>query len=244
MPEALRPGGVRIHYEVAGPPAGGGTPLVLAHGFSASLDMWAWQQPYLAAGRRLILWDARGHGESSAPADPSQYAMAELAADLRAVLEAAGVADGCVIGGMSFGGQIALQYAVDYPESTRALVLSDTTTRGSRAPADVEMTRIPAQFARSPGLTGAYVGMQARDDLTAHLPALAMPALVIYGDWDELIADGVHRLADGLPQRRIVRMSGCVHGTSAQRPKDWTDTVLEFLADVDGGTPVSGELTR
>ncbi len=238
MPEALRPGGVRIRYEVAGD----GPPLVLAHGFSASLEMWAWQQPYLAAGRRLILWDARGHGGSSAPADPAQYSMAELAADLRAVLEAAGAADECVIGGMSFGGQIALQYAVDYPESTRALVLSDTTTRGSRPPADT--AQVPAQFAQSPGLAGAYVGMQSRADLTPQLPALTMPALVIYGDWDELIADSVHRLADGLPQRRMVRMTGCFHGTSAQRPKDWTDAVLQFLADVDAGEPVSGELTR
>lgn len=235
MPEVLRPGGVRIHYEVAGD----GPPLVLAHGFSASLDMWSWQLPYLAAGRRLILWDARGHGGSSAPADPAQYSMPELAADLRAVLEAAGAADSCVIGGMSFGGQIALQYAVDYPESTRALVLSDTTTRGPRP----SVEQLPPQFAHNPGLLGAYVGMQARADLTARLPELAMPALVIYGDWDELIADGVHRLADGLPQRRMVRMSGCFHGTSAQRPKDWTDAVLQFLADVDAGVPVSGELT-
>ncbi|MSQ36021.1 MAG: alpha/beta fold hydrolase [Dehalococcoidia bacterium] len=238
MPEALRPGGVRIHYEVAGD----GPPLVLAHGFGASLEMWAWQRPYLAAGRRLILWDARGHGGSSAPAHPAQYSMPELAADLRAVLEAAGAAGGCVIGGISFGGQIALQYAVDYPDATRALVLSDTTTRGARP--DVEMTQIPAQFAHSPGLAGAYVGMQARADLTPQLPALTMPALVIYGDWDELIADKVHRLADGLPQRRMVRMTGCFHGTSAQRPKDWTDAVLQFLADVDAGEPVSGELTR
>ncbi|MBM4415142.1 MAG: alpha/beta fold hydrolase [Chloroflexi bacterium] len=242
MPEALRPGGVRIHYEVLGPAESAAAPLALAHGFGVSHEMWAWQTPYLAAGRRVILWDARGHGASSAPPDPAQYAMAELAADLRAILEVAGAAGSCVIGGMSFGGQIALQYAVDYPRSTRALVLSDTTTRGSRAAA--EPSQVPAQLARDPGLAGAYLGMQGRADLTPHLPELAMPALVIYGDWDELIADGVHRLADGLPQRRVVRMSGCYHGTSAQRPKDWTDIVQEFLADVDAGTPVAGELTR
>ena len=57
MPLITTPQGNRIRYEESGE----GTPFVLAHGFGASLEMWSWQQPYLAEGRRLILWDALGH---------------------------------------------------------------------------------------------------------------------------------------------------------------------------------------
>jgi pimeloyl-ACP methyl ester carboxylesterase len=85
--------------------------------------------------------------------------------------------------------------------------------------------------------------MQGRADLTPRLAELAMPALIIYGDWDDMIVPGIGRLADGLPQRRVVRMSGCYHGTSAQRPREWAQAVLQFLDDVDAGAPVAGELT-
>lgn len=234
MPHIETPEGVRIRYEERGE----GPPFALAHGFGVTLEMWIPQLQALSAGHRLILWDARGHGGSSAPDKPGGYTMPGLAADLRALLEQIGAVEDPIIGGMSFGGHIALQYAADHPNDTRALVLSDTTTRG-----DAPAGEPPPHYASDPGIAGAYHAMATRSDLTATLPTLTMPALVIYGDMDDYILDGIDRLTNGLPNRRVVRLSGCEHGTSAQRPREWAEVVTDFLDDVASGHPIAGERT-
>jgi pimeloyl-ACP methyl ester carboxylesterase len=231
MPTVTTPDGINIRYQEFG----SGRPLVLAHGFGASLDMWWPQIDALSQRHRLIVWDARGHGGSSAP--PDSYSMASLATDLRQLLETLGAVEGAAIGGMSFGGQIALQYAITFPEDTRALILSDSTTRGETAPTG----EVPYMFRGDRGLEGAYMAMDGRPDLTPYLSSLRMPALVIYGDQDPVIANGIHRVIDGMPNRRVVCLRGCSHGSSAQRPDDWAQAVLRFLDDVEAGADISGE---
>lgn len=239
MPRAEHDG-VRIYYEdfpprheePGWPGEPGATPLVLAHGFGVDLTMWDWQLEPLSWRRRLILWDARGHGQSAAPAEDEAYSMSLFASDLAAVLDHAGI-ERAVIGGMSFGGMIALQFAVEHPERTRALLLSDSTPRGASAAA-------PAT-APAPEAHGVRRAMLERPDLTSALPTLQMPTLVIYGERDERIAEGIPALAAGLPRRRIVCLRGCTHGTSAQRPDAWTDEVLRFLDIVEAGMKVGGE---
>jgi pimeloyl-ACP methyl ester carboxylesterase len=164
--------------------------------------------------------------------------MPALAGDLRALLEALGAAEDAVIGGMSFGGQIALQYTADHPEDVHALILSDSTTRGDAPPV---VREVPYMLRGDHGLEGAFVAMDTRPDLTPQLASLRMPALVIYGDQDANISEGVPRLADGLPRRRIVCLRGCSHGTSAQRPDGWAQAVLRFLDDIEAGREISGE---
>jgi hypothetical protein len=81
--------GVRIHYEVEGE----GPPLVLQHGWTHSMEDWhTWG--YVGALRdhhRLILIDARGHGESDKPYERSAYALDNLVGDIVAVLDALGL---------------------------------------------------------------------------------------------------------------------------------------------------------
>ena len=210
MPTVTRPSEVSIYYEVHGARnevGRDGPPIVLAHGFGVSTGMWWPQIEPLTRSHRLILWDARSHGRSSAPREPEAYSMPLFAADLRAVLDDAGASDGAIIGGMSFGGQIALQHAVEYPEATRALILSDSGPRGPVDP-DEPSRAVPLEYELD-GLGGAFLAMSARPDLTSALPTLRMPALVIYGEHDARLAEPVRRLADGLPQRRVVCLAGC-----------------------------------
>lgn len=236
MPHIETPEGIRIRYEERGE----GRPIVLAHGFGVSLEMWLPQTRALSERHRLITWDARGHGGSSAPDDAAAYTMPALARDLRGLLEALDATEGAVIGGMSFGGMIATQYAVDFPDGIHALVLSDTTTRGDEpGPA---RGASPSQSG-DPGIDGAMHAMRSRPDLTPLLPALTMPALVIAGDQDEMILPGLSRLTDALPRRRVVRLADCLHGTSGQRPAAWNDAVLGFLDGVEAGAPLGEDIT-
>ncbi|MDA0814998.1 MAG: alpha/beta fold hydrolase [Chloroflexi bacterium] len=240
MPHADLPTGIRIRYEERGAPDA--RPLVLAHGFSAGLDMWWPQVPTLSEEFRLIIWDARGHGGSSAPRDPESYTIEALTADLRGLLEILDAVDGAVIGGVSFGGQIATQYAVDYPADTYALVLSDTTTRGADAGEPIRAQEYPT-WVGDPGMEGCRFAMRNRADLTEHLYNLDIPTLVIVGTFDGSILPGLHRL-DGLQRKRTVRLDRCGHGTSAQRPDDWTDEVVRFIRDVEAGAPLGEDEVR
>jgi pimeloyl-ACP methyl ester carboxylesterase len=238
MPHIETPEGIRVRYDERGPDEG--RPLVLAHGFGVSLEMWFPQMHALSQEHRLITWDARGHGGSSAPGIVEGYTMPALARDLRGLLEALGDVDGAIIGGMSFGGMIALQYAVEHAGDAHALILSDTTTRGPTPP---PRPGAPADFAGDPGLEGGMHAIRTRPDLTPELPALRLPTLVLFGTEDTMIRDGVARLVDGLPRRRVVRLAGCVHGTSGQRPDAWNRAVLDFLRDVDAGASLGEDVT-
>ncbi|GAA1850017.1 alpha/beta fold hydrolase [Actinomadura bangladeshensis] len=100
--------GVRIAFEVVGR----GRPLVLLHGFYGDRTTWH-QSGHVAAladDHRLVLIDARGHGESDAPHDPDSYRIDRQVDDVIAVLDALGI-DQAALWGASMGGTIGLHLA-------------------------------------------------------------------------------------------------------------------------------------
>jgi 3-oxoadipate enol-lactonase len=114
-------GGVAIHYEIEG----SGTPLVLTHGLGDDLHFWDGVTPGLVAHHQVVRWDVRGFGSSDKP--PGPYTPSLLAADLAAVLDAAGIKEAHV-GGLSMGGVIAQRLALDAPQRVRSLVLVSTSS--------------------------------------------------------------------------------------------------------------------
>jgi len=81
--------GVRIHYEVGGD----GAPLVLLHGLSETYEIWhiSGYVESLKKEYRLILVDARGHGNSDKPHDSEAYTMKLMVSDVVAVLDSLNV---------------------------------------------------------------------------------------------------------------------------------------------------------
>ena len=117
--------GISIAYERCGK----GTPLVLLHGYPLDHTIWEPVLPLLKNDFDLILPDLRGFGESDAPAIP--YGMADLAADIAALLGVLNIWK-AVIAGHSMGGYVALAFARAYPQRTLGMglvasqVLADT----------------------------------------------------------------------------------------------------------------------
>jgi 3-oxoadipate enol-lactonase len=112
---------VDLYYQVDG---AGPETLVLVSGVGDPLEGWANQlDAFLAAGLRVVSFDNRGVGRSSQP--PGPYTSAEMAADLHAVVIAAGL-DGFHLAGVSMGGVIAQEYALAHPANLRSLVLANT----------------------------------------------------------------------------------------------------------------------
>ncbi|RZT19170.1 pimeloyl-ACP methyl ester carboxylesterase [Mycobacterium sp. BK558] len=123
--------GVRLHTEVFGPEDG--SPVVLAHGITCALRVWAYQIADLARHHRVIAFDHRGHGRSGVPAGRGGYSLDHLAADLDAVLDAT-LAPGerAVIAGHSMGGIAITSWAERHPDQVAqraaAVALINTTT--------------------------------------------------------------------------------------------------------------------
>jgi pimeloyl-ACP methyl ester carboxylesterase len=120
MPRA-RINGVSLYHEVTGR----GAPLVLVHGFACGVRMWDPQVRALARSRRVIVYDVRGHGVSEAPAEAAAYSQPTSVADLGALLDHLGLRRAAV-GGLSMGGNIALNFALAHPDRVSALVVADT----------------------------------------------------------------------------------------------------------------------
>ncbi len=113
--------GERIYYESVGE---GEPTLVLCHGAGGNHAVWYQQTPVFGRHRRVISWDHRGFGRSSARGGPTSPALAVR--DLGAVLGAAGVTGPIDLVGQSMGGWTALGFALAEPARVRRLVLADT----------------------------------------------------------------------------------------------------------------------
>jgi pimeloyl-ACP methyl ester carboxylesterase len=110
--------GTEIHYEVTGE----GTPVVLLHGFPDTGSLWRHQVPALAgAGYRVIVPDMRGYGRSARPIEVSAYDITLLVADVKAVLDDAGVARAHVVG-HDWGAAVAWVLASVAPDTVDRLV--------------------------------------------------------------------------------------------------------------------------
>jgi len=132
-------GDISINYRLYGE----GFPLVLIHPFSASLEFWANLIQSLPPKYRIIAYDVRGHGLSSAPAGEENYTLDILVEDLHHLLEHLGVAR-AYIGGLSLGGAIALGYAHLYPDTVKALLICDIHG-GFQPPSDPAMQAAMAE---------------------------------------------------------------------------------------------------
>jgi pimeloyl-ACP methyl ester carboxylesterase len=113
--------GERIYYEDVG---AGDPPVVLCHGAGGNHAVWFQQVPVFARQRRVIGFDQRGFGRSTASGGPNRPDLAVR--DLAAVLQAVGAAGPIDLVGQSMGGWCALGFAHAQPARVRRLVLADT----------------------------------------------------------------------------------------------------------------------
>ena len=115
--------------------AGEGTPIVLCHGLTASRRyVLQGSRALERAGHRVVLYDARGHGESD-PAPAGQgYGYPELIADLERVVEEEVGSERFLLGGHSMGAHTAVGYALAHPERLSGLVVIGPTYTGEIRP--------------------------------------------------------------------------------------------------------------
>lgn len=118
MPTISRDG-ISIYFAESGE----GPPLILAHSFFCSGEMWSRVLGSLSRRHRVINVDLRGHGRSG-PIE-RRITIYDLLSDCVAVLDHLKI-DSAVWCGLSIGGMIGLRAALVVPERVRALILLDT----------------------------------------------------------------------------------------------------------------------
>lgn len=128
--------GARIYWDEQGQ----GEPLLLIMGLGYPSAMWHRSRPVLSKQYRTIALDNRGSGRSDVP--PGPYSLALMASDAAAVLDAAGVESAHVFG-LSMGGMITQEFALQYADRVRSLILGCTASGGTTAVrAEAEVNKV------------------------------------------------------------------------------------------------------
>ena len=194
MPEA-HVNGIRLYYEEHGE----GAPIACIHGGGSSALMWADAVEELVRLGRVIAYDRRGCTRSERPEPYERTTVAEQADDAAALLEALAAAPAVVIG-RSYGGAVAIDLALRYPDRVRALVLLEGDALGL-SPTGLEWTKAIRNRLRD---------VAAQDGVDAVYGALIGDVLG-EGAWDSF-PDEVRRvltaMARVLPNARTALVGG------------------------------------
>jgi len=245
-------GDINIYYEVEGE----GSPLVLIHGLSQSLDTWR-ERGYVDSLRndyKLILIDGRGHGKSDKPHDPEAYYYKDSAEDIIAVLNDLDIQKTYFFG-YSMGGIVGLALAKYAPERVKASVIggiipverypdeSHTTYQNFKAGGEAvvsfyEQAGPISDEMKARLLANDYEALIAmmntvEPSLEDDLPNMHMPFLVLFGEADELwsypMAKEVYKK---LPNSTFVSFPNLDHLQAVYRVDLVLPHVKKFLARV------------
>ena len=116
----IHAGDIEMYHEVHG----SGDPLVLVGGLASDISQWEWLTNWCAQTHRVLAFDNRGAGRTDKPDAP--YTIPMMANDTDALMEAVGMSRATVLG-VSMGGRIALDLALDHPDRVDRLILVSTT---------------------------------------------------------------------------------------------------------------------
>jgi len=249
VPEATVDG-LTIHYEVTGD----GFPLILLHGIGSNSRSWRRQLATLSLHFRVIAWDAPGYGRSSDPPAGLEPTMGFYADCLHGLVQSFRM-NRIFLLGHSTGGVAAQEFYRRYPETVRALVLSDTRYQSSpegleqRLDAIRRMTPSELALKRAPQLLTANASRDLIDEVASIMSEvrptgyefaaialsksdthnvvknLRVPTLLIWGSEDEITPVW----QESLTNTTVKIIQGAGHLCYIEQPDTFNRIVTEFL---------------
>lgn len=232
--EKVRRMDIRLYYQERGE----GIPLVLLHGNGENGSYFSHQMEYFSRQYRVIAVDTRGHGKS--PRGTAPFIMAQFAEDLKGLLEELGI-ESLILLGFSDGANIAMKFALRYPEMLRALILNggNLNARGIKGrvqlPIEIgyRMARRFAGKSEEARRNMEILGLMVHEpNLTPQeLRAIRTPALVIAGTRDMVKTAHTREIAARIPNARLEILPGD-HFIAAKEPQRFNRAVEEFLDTV------------
>lgn len=249
--------GTRLHYVVEG----SGPPIVLVGGKTSNIAGAWWRYiPPLSEKFKVIAFDNRGAGESDKPDAP--YTIRLMADDALAVLHAAGETSAHWFG-ISLGGIILQQLALDHPDAVRSLILGATHCGGERPQpptiksaelADNPLRRYAnlydarfivehadwvAEDARHFGKMPLHAIIRQDQAVNSYrgcerLREIHAPVLVLHGRQDRMVTLARgEELARGLPDARLEVLDPAGHQFHSERFDAVLPLVIAFVEEVE-----------
>ncbi len=218
-------GGVRLAYQISGPPDA--PPLVLLHALGEDATDWEAVVPALARSRRVYALDLRGHGRSDWPGD---YSLELMQADVLRFLNALGL-DPVDLIGHSMGGIVAYLLAEDHPQRVSRLILEDVPIPRPRKQKQTTLTRPDGTLTFDWEMVlSDRRQIDVPDPMRLErLSQITAKTLVLAGGpHSHVPQDGVAELARRIPGGRVVTVP-VGHLIHRAAPEPFTEAVLAFL---------------
>ncbi len=214
---------------------GSGEPLILLHGNGEDNTYFLPQIEYFSKGYRVLAPDTRGHGKT--PRGTAPFTIQQFAEDLRAFMDQREIPKAHILG-FSDGGNIALTFALRYPESVDRLILNGANLFPSGVKPSIQLPVVLGYYAavlfgkcsskarKSAELLGLMVKEPHFDP--AQLRAIQVPTLVIAGDRDMIKDEHTRLIHQSIPNSRLVILPGD-HFLANKDPSAFNRAVEDFL---------------
>lgn len=223
---------IQLHYIERGV----GQPFIMLHGNGENCEYFDHQVPCFSERYRVIAIDTRGHGLS--PRGEKPFTIQQFAEDLRGFMDEQGIAKAVLLG-FSDGGNIALTFALKYPERVGQLILNGANLFPSGVKARYQWPielgyRIAKLFSKKSDQAmrnAEMLGLMVNEPHIAPeaLSKLTMPVLVVAGTKDMIKASHTRMIYESLPNAKLEIIAGD-HFVANKRPEAFNKVVEAFLA--------------
>lgn len=222
---------IQLHYSIAGQ----GFPLILLHGNGEDHTYFKHQMGPFSEKFQVIAPDTRGHGQS--PRGTAPFTLEQFAEDLKGFLDSREISR-CHLLGFSDGANIALLFALKYPEYVEKLVLNgaDLYPSGVKLSTQVPIVlgwgllQVIRRFDKK-----ARPKWELLDLMTTQphikpdsLAALTMPTLVAVGERDMIRERHTRLIARSIPNSRLAILPGD-HFVARRNWQTFNPLILKFL---------------
>lgn len=222
---------INLYYQEKGE----GEPLLLLHGNGEDGTYFVNQMAYFSDKYRVIAVDTRGHGKS--PRGTAPFTMEQFAADLHKLMDKLQIQKAIILG-FSDGANIAMKFALKYPNRVKALILNggnldaNGVKRSIQIPIEIGY-RFAKLFAGKSEEAKSHMeilGLMVNEPniRPEELRAIQTPTLVIAGTKDMIKQGHTEIIAQNIPHAKLSIISGD-HFIANKNPEEFNKVVEDFL---------------
>ena len=215
---------------------GQGQPMVFLHGNGEDSSYFVHQIAHFSKSYRVIAIDTRGHGQS--PRGEKPFAIKQFAEDLKDFLDAINIAKAIILG-FSDGGNIALEFALKYPERVEKLILNGANLFPSGVkplyqwPIEVgyRMAKLFSNKSEKAKQNAEMLGLMVNEPHIdpSELAHLTMPVLVVAGTKDMIKESHTRLIYKSLPNGQLAFVEGD-HFVANKNAEAFNKVVEDFLS--------------
>lgn len=225
---------ISLYYQEQGE----GEPLFLLHGNGEDSTYFANQISFFSDRYRVIAVDTRGHGKS--PRGTAPFTMEQFAKDLHSLIEKLQIQRGIILG-FSDGANIAMKFALKYPDQVKALILNggNLNTKGVKRSIQIPIEigyRFAKLFAGKLEKAKSHMeilGLMVNEPniKPEELCVIQVPTLVIAGTKDMIKTAHTKLITDHIPNAKLSVIPGD-HFVANKNSREFNKVVEDFLQTI------------